>query len=689
MALLTLNRLQLAYGHVPLLDGAAFSLEAAERVALIGRNGAGKSSLLKIMAGLESPDDGELQLQQGVRRVYVAQEPQFPQSCSVFEAVSLGLGEVLELRRRYDALLEGPAVGAGDAPMAEGVAGFSQELDELHSRLDALDGWAWEARVQEALQRLHLNADAAVAQLSGGTRKRVALAQALVSRPDVLLLDEPTNHLDLDAIEWLQDLLRDWRGALVFISHDRAFIDAVASRIVELDRGLLRSYPGAYAAFEQARERELEAQALAHARADKLLAQEEVWIRKGVEARRTRSVSRVARLQDLRQQRAQRREQLGQVRLELDAGVPSGKIVAELQDVGLRHGPDQPWLVRRFSSTILRGDKVGLIGPNGVGKTSLLRLILGQAEPSEGRVRRGTQLQVAYFDQMRAGLNLDATLADTISPGSEWIEINGARKHVMSYLGDFLFAPERANSPVRTLSGGERNRLLLARLFALPANVLVLDEPTNDLDIDTLELLEELLQQYRGTVFLVSHDRRFVDAVVTSTVAWEGDPAQGGQPGLWREYEGGIEDWIVQRNRARALQAAAAVAAPAAAGKHTATAISTSKAAAASRSSVSADTPPGSAADTAATVATAAATAAAAATAVRRKLSYKEQRELDALPALIDQLETEQRDIEAALADGSLYSSDLGRATALSQRSASIEEALTQALERWEALGSR
>jgi ATP-binding cassette subfamily F protein uup len=683
MALLTLNRLQLAFGHVPLLEGASFSLETAERVALIGRNGAGKSSLLKIMAGLESPDDGELQLQQGARRVYVAQEPQFPQGCSVFEAVSLGLGEVLELRRRYDALLQGPQFARGDEPMAKGATGFSQELDDLHSRLDAMDGWAWESRVQEALQRLHLNADAAVGELSGGTRKRVALAQALVSRPDVLLLDEPTNHLDLDAIEWLQDLLRDWRGALVFVSHDRAFIDAVASRIVELDRSLLRSYPGAYAAFEQARERELEAQALAHARADKLLAQEEAWIRKGVEARRTRSVSRVARLQDLRQQRAQRREQLGQVRLELDAGVPSGKIVAELQEVGLRHGPDQPWLVRRFSSTILRGDKVGLIGPNGVGKTSLLRLILGQAEPTEGRLRRGTQLQVAYFDQMRAGLNLDATLADTISPGSQWIEINGARKHVMSYLGDFLFAPERANSPVRTLSGGERNRLLLARLFALPANVLVLDEPTNDLDIDTLELLEELLQQYRGTVFLVSHDRRFVDAVVTSTMAWEGDPAQGGQPGLWREYEGGIEDWIVQRNRARALQTAATGAAPApATGKNTATATTTSKAAAASRSFAPADAEPGGAAATAATAAT-------AAPAMRRKLSYKEQRELDALPALIDQLEIEQREIEAALADGTLYSTDLGRATALSQRNASIEEALMQALERWEALGSR
>ncbi len=667
MALLNLSRLHLAYGHVPLLDGASFALETAERVALIGRNGAGKSSLLKIMAGLERPDDGDTQMQQGLRRVYVAQEPAFPEGCTVFDAVSLGLADVLRLRQRYDELLHSmnanpsaehrPTTPSGD---------FATELDRLHGQIDALDGWAWEASVQEALQRLHLDAQAGVDRLSGGTRKRVALAQALVSRPDVLLLDEPTNHLDLDAIEWLQDLLKGWRGALVFISHDRAFIDAVATRIVELDRGVLRSYPGAYSAFEQARERELEAQALANARADKLLAQEEVWIRKGVEARRTRSVSRIARLQDLRQQRAQRREQLGQVRLELDSGQPSGKIVAELQDVSLRHAPDQPWLVRHFSSTILRGDKVGLIGPNGAGKTSLLRLILGQAEPTEGRVRRGTQLQVAYFDQMRAGLNLDATLGDTISPGSEWIEINGTRKHVMGYLGDFLFSPERANSPVRTLSGGERNRLLLARLFALPANVLVLDEPTNDLDIDTLELLEELLQSYRGTVFLVSHDRRFVDNVVTSTIAWEGDPSMGGHPGLWREYEGGIEDWIVQRNRARALQVQTAARAGAASPPVP------SNSASAARSAE--DVPMAAVPD---------------ATAAKRKLSYKEQRELDALPGLIEQLEAEQRSINEALADGSLFATDLARATTLSQRSAAIEEELMTALERWELLGSR
>ena len=538
MALITLVDAHLAYGHWPLLDGTAMALEAGERLGLIGRNGAGKSSLLKILAGLEKPDDGTLQLQGGLRRVYVAQEPVFASGVTVFDAVADGVAEARALRARYEAHAPG------------------EDLDALQTRLEALGGWTWEQRVDEALQRLNLAADARVDSLSGGTKKRVALAQALVAAPDVLLLDEPTNHLDIDAIEWLQDLLRDWRGALVFVSHDRAFIDAVATRIVELDRGQLRSYPGNFSAFESAKQRELEAEALAAARADKLLAQEEVWIRKGVEARRTRSVSRVQRLMTLREQRAQRREQLGQVRLELDAGLPPGKIVAELQDVSIGFGGRT--LIDRFSATLLRGDKVGLIGPNGAGKTTLLKLILGELPPDRGTVRQGTKLQVAYFDQMRAGLDLDATLADTISPGSEWIEVGSSRKHVMSYLGDFLFAPERANSPVRTLSGGERNRLLLARLFALPANVLVLDEPTNDLDIDTLDLLEELLQGYAGTVFLVSHDRRFLDDVVTSTIAWEGDPAFGGRPGLWREYEGGYEDWRRQRERARVAPEAAA-----------------------------------------------------------------------------------------------------------------------------------
>jgi len=655
MALLTLTNAHLAFGHVPLLDGTAFSLEAGERVALIGRNGTGKSSLLKVLAGVERLDDGLLQQQGGVRRVYVPQEPQFAEGATVFEAVAEGVAQARALRERYEALASGapPPPGAAEA--------LPDDLDTLQTGIEALDGWTWEQRVHEALQRLNLPADAPVAALSGGTKKRVALAQALVARPDVLLLDEPTNHLDIDAIEWLQDLLVQWRGAgsgsassggLVLVSHDRAFIDAVATRIIELDRGVLRSYPGNFAAFEATKARELENEALANARADKLLAQEEVWVRKGVEARRTRSVGRVARLQALRAQRAARRDQLGQVRLELDAGLPPGKIVAELSDVSMRFR--ERTLIDRFSATILRGDKVGLIGPNGAGKTTLLKLILGELQPTSGRVRQGTKLQVAYFDQMRAGLNLEATLADTISPGSEWVEFAGQRKHVMSYLNDFLFSPERANSPVRTLSGGERNRLLLARLFALPANVLVLDEPTNDLDIDTLDLLEELLQGYGGTVFLVSHDRRFLDNVVTSTIAWEGDPAWGGRPGLWREYEGGYEDWKLQRARARALQAAASV--------------------------------PVTAAPAPAAPAQPSPAAGGGASSSARKLSYKEQRELDALPARIEALEAEQRTINAELADGLLFARHPQRGAELTARHGRIEDELMNALERWETL---
>ena len=644
MALLTLVDAHLAFGHVPLLDGAALALETGERVALIGRNGAGKSSLLKILSGLEKADDGILQLQGGLRRVYVAQEPLFEAGTSVFDAVAEGVAEARELRERFE---------RHDS---------ADDMDAVQTRLEALDGWTWEQRVDQALQRLKLEPTARVAELSGGTRKRVALARALVAAPDLLLLDEPTNHLDIDAIEWLQELLVQWRGgsaggAVVFVSHDRAFIDAVATRIVELDRGLLRSYPGSFKTYESTKARELEDESLANARAEKLLAQEEVWIRKGVEARRTRSVGRVQRLVKLREQRAARRDTLGQVRLELDAGLPPGKIVAELKNVGMRFGDKE--LISGFTATILRGDKVGLIGPNGSGKTTLLKLILGELAPCSGSVRQGTRLKVAYFDQMRAALDLDATLVDTISPGSEWIELGQepkiTRKHVMSYLTDFLFSPERANTPVRTLSGGERNRVLLARLFALPANVLVLDEPTNDLDIDTLELLEDLLQSYAGTVFLVSHDRRFLDNVVTSTIAWEGDPAFGGRAGLWREYEGGYEDWKVQRARGR-IAATAATAAMAAA----------------------------AAAAPAGKPAVAARTASA-----KAKLSYKEQRELDGLPARIEALELEQKALHERLASPALYAEEPGRASELQARHESLEAELMAALERWEVLGSR
>ncbi|HEX5683465.1 MAG TPA: ATP-binding cassette domain-containing protein [Ideonella sp.] len=627
MALLTLTNAHLAFGHVPLLDGADFSLEAGERVGLIGRNGTGKSSLLKILAGLERPDDGNLQLQSGVRVIYVPQEPVFDHASTVFDTVAEGVAEARELRARFEA----------HEP--------HEDLDALQTRLEALDGWTWEQRVDETLQRLRLDATGTIEQLSGGTKKRVALARALVAAPDVLLLDEPTNHLDLDAIDWLAGLLTNFRGALVLITHDRAFLDAVATRIVELDRGHLHGYPGNFAAFEAAKQRELDAEALASARFDKLLAQEEVWIRKGVEARRTRSVARVQRLHKLREEHAARREQQGRVRLDIDRGAASGKLVAELEGVSKAYGDKT--IVRDFSAIFLRRDKVGLVGPNGAGKTTLLKMILGQLAPDSGTVRTGSNMQIAYFDQMREALDPNKTLADTISPGSEWIEIGSQRKHVMSYLGDFLFAPARANSPVKSLSGGERNRLLLARLFARPANVLVLDEPTNDLDIETLELLEELLQDYDGTVFLVSHDRRFVDNVVTSTVVAEGD-------GRWREYEGGIADWQAQAARSAALAEAAsrAVAPP----------------------------PP----QVRATAETVAPTAAA-----RRKLSYKEQRELEELPARIEALEAEQARLAAEIGGSALYTETPQRIAEVTGRHAAIEDELMGLLERWEVLSNR
>ncbi|MDN4590641.1 ABC transporter ATP-binding protein [Xenophilus aerolatus] len=635
MALITLLDAQLAFGHVALLDHADFALLEAERIGLIGRNGAGKSSLLKILGGLEKPDDGTLQLQTGLRVAYVAQEPALDADASVFQAASAGLAHVVALRDEYLAAAEGA------------------DLDALQSQIEAFDAWNWEQRVDETLHRLHLDPQARVGDLSGGTRKRVALAQALVSAPDVLLLDEPTNHLDLDSIEWLEQLLIDFKGSVVTITHDRAFLDRVATRIVELDRGHLRSYPGNFAQYLVQKDEQLAQEAVINAKADKLLAQEEVWVRKGVEARRTRSQSRIGRLEDLRRRRADRREALGSVKMDVASGLPSGKIVAELTEVNKSYG-NRP-IVRDFSATILRGDKVGLIGPNGAGKTTLLKLILGELAPDSGKVRRGANLEVAYFDQMREALDLDAPLDDFISPGSEWIEIGNQRKHVKSYLSDFLFSPARANSPVRSLSGGERNRLLLARLFARPANVLVLDEPTNDLDIDTLELLEDLLQSYEGTVFLVSHDRTFLDNVVTSTIAFESG-------GRWREYEGSVQDWLIQSRRAREIAQAAEARQVAQAPK-----------AAAAPAPVATPAP--------------ASTAPASA---RKKLSYKEQRELDALPERIAALEAEQKTIDEALATegGALYGTDPARAAQLASRHAQIENELLAALERWETLGA-
>ncbi len=646
MALIVLTDAKLAFGHVDLLANTAFSLESGERVGLIGRNGTGKSSLLKILAGLEKLDDGLLQYQQGLRIAYVPQEPIFEAEETVFDAVSKGVAQAKALREEYEAL----SVGEWDDAS-------HNRLDEVQSQLEALSGWNWEQRVYETLDRLHLEPDVKINTLSGGTKKRVALARALVEMPDVLLLDEPTNHLDLDSISWLEELLKEYKGSVILITHDRAFLDNVCTQIVELDRGILRTYPGNFTAYEVLKDQEMNSESLANARADKLLAQEEVWIRKGVEARRTRSVARIARLENLRASRSQRRDAVGQVKLAVSAGDRSGKIVADLQNVSKSY--DRP-IVQDFTATILRGDKVGLLGPNGAGKTTLLKLILGTIAPDSGTATMGTRIEVAYFDQMREGLDLNASLEDYISPGSEWIEINGNKKHVKSYLSDFLFAPERTNSPVSTLSGGERNRLLLARLFARPANVLVLDEPTNDLDIDTLDLLEQLLQEYKGTVFLVSHDRYFLDNVVTSIIANEGD-------GFWREYEGGYEDWKIQKARSDKIRAASANANGG--GKSDQSAKTSEKTAPKAEPKAELKATP--------------------AKSGVQKLNGKERSELEALPLQIETLETEQAEIGISMSNPDLYKNEPELAASMQARLSEITADLDKKLQRWEFLLER
>ena len=625
MALLTLQNAHLAFGLAALLDGADFAVESRERIGLIGRNGAGKTSLLKVLAGVQALDDGAMAQQSGLRVTTVPQEPVFAPDATVFDAVAEGLGQVRALRQRYETM----TAAGGDA----------HELADMQHEIDALDGWTWESRVTTTLTQLSLDAETRVATLSGGLKKRVAIARALVASPDLLLLDEPTNHLDLAAIAWLEELLRNFKGSAVIISHDRAFLDNVVTRIIELDRGKLTTFPGNYAAYETQKAAQLEFEATVNAKFDKLLAQEEVWIRKGVEARRTRNEGRVRRLEALRLTRAARRETLGRVKLEITSGAQSGKVIAELTDVSKAFGDKV--IVKNFTATILRGDKVGLVGPNGIGKTTLLKLILGELAPDSGKIRTGMNMQIAYFDQMRDALDENATLGEFISPGSDWIEVGGKRTHVMTYLQDFLFPPERANAPVKMLSGGERNRLLLARHFAKEANVLVLDEPTNDLDIDTLELLEDKLANYEGTVFIVSHDRRFLDNVVTSCLVAEGN-------GLWREYEGGITDWQAQARVMASLVAPEQTAAPARA-----------------------------------PAATPARNASAEPAKARAKLSYKEQRELDALPGRIEALETEQTELNTLLADGAIFQSDPKRAAEAAKRVGEVDELIFAAMEQW------
>ncbi len=632
MAIITLVDAQLAFGHFPMLDHAEFSLEAGEKVGLIGRNGTGKSSLLQVLAGKAKLDDGLVTVQQNLKIAYVEQEPVFPAEQTVYEAVASGLHDIQAWLNEYEQLTA--ELGhKNDSQLLE-------RLNELQMRLDSADAWNLNNRVETLLERLSLEKDARIGTLSGGLYKRVALAHGLISAPDVLMLDEPTNHLDFESIIWLENILKEFRGSIVFITHDRRFLDHIATRIVELDRGRLLSFPGNFSAYRTAKNEQLANEAVENAKFDKFLAQEEVWIRKGIEARRTRNEGRVRRLEALRATRAARRERQGLVRMDVSSGERSGKLVAELTDVSKSFGDKT--IIRSFSDIILRGDKIGLIGPNGAGKTTMLKLILGELAPDSGNIRLGTRLQIAYFDQMRAQLDDNASLVDTISPGSEWVEIGGQKKHVMSYLSDFLFTPERARSPVKSLSGGERNRLLLARLFARPANVLVLDEPTNDLDIETLELLEELLQDYDGTVFLVSHDRAFLDNVVTQVIAAEGN-------GLWREYIGGYSDW--ERTRP--------------APQETVNEKKVSRDAAPSQRKESAGTPR------------------------RKKLSYKEQRELDELPSRIAALESEQAQISSRLNDPNLYKGDSAEGIRLNQRFVEIEEELMNCITRWDELESK
>mgnify|MGYP002619587822 CR=1 FL=1 len=666
MPLLTVDNACLAFGHVDLLDHAEFQLDAGERVAFIGRNGSGKSSLLRVLAGQAGLDDGTIWRQDGLKTAYVPQEPDFALDRDVFATVAEGCGEAAALLVTYHAAMHAVAESASESATEAAMA----RLEDIQHQVESADAWRLNQRVDEALLKLGLAGDAIVDSLSGGGIKRVALARALVGDPDLLLLDEPTNHLDLDGILWLESLIRDFPGAVVVITHDRAFLDNVATRIIELDRGRLGSYPGRFADYQRRKAEELEAESKANARFDKLLAQEEVWIRKGVEARRTRNEGRVRRLESLRRERAARRDRLGDVKLAVDKGDQSGQMVAELTAVNKAFG--ERVVVRDFSTRILRGDRIGLIGPNGCGKTTLLKLILGELEPDSGQVRRGTRQTVAYFDQLRAQLDPELPLTEVISPGSDFIEIGGGRKHVIGYLGDFLFAPQRARSPVKSLSGGERNRLLLARLFARPANVMVLDEPTNDLDIETLDLLEELLASYDGTLFLVSHDRTFLDNVVTQVIASEGD-------GRWGEYVGGYADWMRVRGT-RADTDGKGAGKAGLKGKE-------SKDAGRGKSGSEGgdeDRNRASGGDAAASSAPSAPSRAAPA-----KLSYKEKRELEQLPDRIAALEAEQAAHHQRLADPALYQEQPEEVARVKTRLDELDTELEAALNRWEELESR
>ncbi|GAA0638890.1 ATP-binding cassette domain-containing protein [Halomonas beimenensis] len=639
MTLLRLEQLQLAYGPQVLLDGADLVLEKGERLALVGRNGTGKSTLLKLVAGEIVPDGGTIWRAPGLKIGVLAQDLPDASGETIFDVVAQGLPEAGELLSEYHHLVQ------------EAEPDMSR-MAQLQTRLEAIDGWSFHQRIDVVLTRLGLPEDAEMAALSGGWRRRVALARALVAEPDLLLLDEPTNHLDLDTIAWLEEQLAAFPGAVLFITHDRAFLSRLATAILELDRGRLGRYPGDYARYQEQKTHELEVEARENAEFDKKLAQEEAWIRQGIKARRTRNEGRVRALQQMRRERGERRERQGRANLSVDTGERSGKRVVELSHVTQRFGDET--VIRDLSLEIQRGDRIGFIGRNGAGKTTLLKILLGELEPTEGTVRLGTKLQVAYFDQLRAGLEPEKSVYDNVAQGSDRVSVGGRDRHVMSYLQDFLFTPERARQPVKALSGGESNRLLLARLFTQPANVLVLDEPTNDLDVETLELLEELLLDFDGTLLLVSHDRAFMDNVVTSVLAFEGE-------GRVREYVGGYSDWVRQGGKlppapwegaARQEAEPVADASPSRAARP--------ESPAKEEASASPKAPPR-----------------------RAKLSYKLQRELDALPAEIERLEREVADFETQVGDPAFYQQEAGTVTATLQALSDKQAELEAAMERW------
>lgn len=635
MPLLTLENACLAFGHHALLNQAALQLDPGERVGLIGRNGSGKSSLLRALAGEIKLDDGLVWIAPGTNVAYIPQEPILDENGSVFAEVARGLGTLAQTLLDYHQVSH--ALGEKGAD----TAALLDRMQQLQGVLETQNGWSIHHKVETAINRLDLQEDAIVGTLSGGGRKRVALARALVVSPDVLLLDEPTNHLDFASIEWLEEMLQSFSGSVIFITHDRRFLDNVATRIIELDRGELKSFSGNFSAYQQKKVELLEIEAIHNRKFDKVLSQEEVWIRKGIQARRTRNEGRVRRLEALRLERAARRDRIGNVNFRVDAGQYSGKMVAELEHVTKCYG--DKIIIRDFSCRIMRGDRVGLLGPNGAGKSTLLKLILGELQPDSGTIRLGTKLSIAYFDQLREQLDEDKTLVDSISQGSEFVEINGVRRHVISYLEDFLFPPQRARSPVKSLSGGERNRLLLARLFTRPANVLVLDEPTNDLDIETLELLETLLQDYTGTLFLVSHDRAFIDNVVTQAIVFEGE-------GYLREYAGGYQEWVQSRSNVKALQQA-----------NNSSAKSAVKLPQVKKSKSSGSV----------------------------GLSYQEARELEVLPEKIDILEKEQEAVSRRLSDPAIYKNNHNEAMVLQARAVELEQELATCYSRWEVLENK